>query len=396
MPPQETIQPVMPSHISSKLPGVGTTIFTVMSGLAQAHDAINLSQGFPDFEPDEALLDRVTHYLKSGKNQYPPMTGVPELRRAIADKLRLTGGVEVDFETEITVTSGATEALFCAIHAVVRPGDEVIVFDPAYDSYAPAVALAGGKTVHLALTLPDYRIDWAALEAALNPKTRLIIINSPHNPTGTILTGDDLDRLSQAIGVRDCYVLSDEVYEHIIFDGQPHAGVSAHPQLARRSFAVFSFGKTYHATGWKIGYCVAPQNLTAEFRKVHQFNTFTTVTPIQWALADFIREQPDYYGRLSSFYQQKRDLFRALMADSPFKLLPCRGTYFQLADYGALSGMGDLDDMAFARKLTAEHGVAVIPLSPFYRTPPDTRTIRFCFAKQDQTLKRAATILCAV
>ena len=384
----------MPTDIDSKLPDVGTTIFAVMSGLAEEHDAINLSQGFPDFEPDEALLDRVTHYLKAGKNQYPPMTGVPELRRAIAGKLRLTAGVEVNPDSEITITSGATEALFCAIHALVRPGDEVIVFDPAYDSYAPAVSLAGGKTVHVALTLPHYRIDWAALEAALNPKTRLIIINTPHNPTGAILTGDDLDQLAKSIRAHDCYVLSDEVYEHIIFDGEPHAGVLAHPQLAPRSFAVFSFGKTYHATGWKIGYCVAPQNLTAEFRKVHQFNTFTTVAPMQWALADFIREQPDYYARLSSFYQQKRDRFASLMADSRFNLLPCRGTYFQLADYNALSPhLAALDDMAFARRLTIDHGVAVIPLSPFYQTPPDARIVRFCFAKQDQTLERAAGVL---
>ena len=384
----------MHTDLDSKLPDVGTTIFTVMSALADDHDAINLSQGFPDFEPPEALLDRVTYYLKSGKNQYPPMIGVLELRHAIAEKLRLTGGVEVNPDTAITVTSGATEALFCAIHAVVRPRDEVIVFDPAYDSYAPAVALAGGKTVHLALTRPDYRIDWPAFEAALNPKTRLIIINTPHNPTGTILTGDDLDQLSKSIRTRDCYVLSDEVYEQIIFDGQPHAGVLAHPHLAARSFAVFSFGKTYHATGWKIGYCVAPPALTTEFRKVHQFNTFTTVTPMQWALADYIRQQPDHGVRLSSFYQQKRDRFGALMADSRFKLLPCRGTYFQLADYGALPPhLSHLDDQAFARQLTTDHGVAVIPLSSFYRTPPPAQIIRFCFAKRDQTLTRAAEIL---
>ena len=389
-----------PPDIDSKLPGVGSTIFTVMSQLAQQHDAINLSQGFPDFEPAEALLDRVTHYLKSGKNQYPPMIGVPELRRAIAEKLRLVSDIETDPDTDVTITSGATEALFCAIHSVVRAGDEVIVFDPAYDCYAPAVSLAGGKTVHLALTLPDYRIDWSALEAALNPNTRLIIINSPHNPTGTILTGDDLNQLAETIHAHDCYVLSDEVYEHIIFDGESHASVLAHPQLAARSFAVFSFGKTYHATGWKIGYCVAPQKLTAEFRKVHQFNTFTTVTPMQWALADFIRERPDYYAQLSSFYQQKRDRFRSLMADSRFHLLPCHGTYFQLAEYPALlpdaGDLNDMDDMTFARHLTVENGVAVIPVSAFYQTPPDARIIRFCFAKQDQTLERAAEILRAV
>ena len=387
----------MKTNLDSKLPDIGTTIFTVMSGLAREHGAINLSQGFPDFEPAEALLDRVTHYLKSGKNQYPPMIGVPELRQSIAGKIKSVSGVEIDPETEITITSGATEALFCAIHALVRPGDEVIVFDPAYDSYRPAVSLAGGKTIHLPLTLPHYRIDWAALEATLNQNTRLVIINSPHNPTGTILTRDDLDQLAEIVGHHDCYIVSDEVYEHIIFDGETHASVLTHPQLGSRSFAVFSFGKTYHATGWKIGYCIASENLTAEFRKIHQFNTFTTVTPLQWALADFVREQPEQYLRLSSFYQQKRDLFARLMADSRFKLLPSGGTYFQLADYGALlSDASDLDDIAFARWLTIEKGVAVIPLSPFYHTPPGTRIVRFCFAKQEQTLKQAAEILCTL
>ncbi len=390
----------MQSEVDSKLPEVGTTIFTVMSRLAAEHGAIDLSQGFPDFEPAEALLDLVGHYLKSGKNQYAPMIGVPELRRAIAAKLEIASDVQVDAETEITVTSGATEALFCAIHALVRPRDEVIMFDPAYDSYAPAVSLAGGKTIRLALTLPHYRIDWAALEAALNPRTRLVIINSPHNPTATILTRDDLDRLAQLLQPHDAYLLSDEVYEHIIFDGERHASVLAHPQLAARSFAVFSFGKTYHATGWKIGYCVAPPGLTAEFRKIHQFNTFTTVAPMQWALADFVRQQPGEYAGLSSFYQQKRDLFGALLADSRFRLLPSRGTYFQLADYRALrSDASDLDDMAFARHLTVEKGVAVIPLSPFYQAgqaPTNARIVRFCFAKQDQTLRQAAGVLCGV
>ena len=383
----------MQPDIESKLPDVGTTIFTVMSRLAHDHGAINLSQGFPDFEPPDALLDGVTHYLKSGKNQYPPMIGVPELRQAIAGKLKSMSDIEVDPESGITITSGATEALFCAIHAVVRPGDEVIVFDPAYDSYDPAVSLAGGKTIHLPLTLPDYRIDWAALEAALNRKTRLVIINSPHNPTGTILTRDDVDQLSALTRPYGCHLLSDEVYEHIIFDGETHASVLTHPELGQRSFAVFSFGKTYHATGWKIGYCVAPEILMAEFRKIHQFNTFTTITPMQWALADFIRDQPDHYLQLPAFYQHKRDLFRSLMKDSRFSLPPSRGTYFQLADYSAIS---DLDDMDFARWITTEKGVAVIPLSPFYRDPPGTRIVRFCFAKQDQTLKQAAELLCAI
>ena len=383
----------MPADINSKLPATGTTIFSVMSQLAQAHDALNLSQGFPDFEPPEALLERVTHYLKSGKNQYPPMIGVAELRQAIAAKIERTSGINLDFDADITITGGATEALFCAIHAVVHPGDEVIVFDPAYDSYAPAVSLAGGKTVHLALTLPDYRIDWRAFQAALNPRTRLVIINTPHNPTGGILTRDDLDQLAALLHAHDCYVLSDEVYEHIIFDGQTHAGVLAHPQLAPRSFAAFSFGKTYHATGWKIGYCIAPPHLTAEFRKIHQYNTFATVAPMQWALADFVRDHPEQYAGLSDFYQQKRDHFAALMTQARFRLLPSAGTYFQLADYSAISNQ---DDMTFTHQLATEKGVAAIPLSPFYQTPPETRIIRFCFAKQDETLEKAAGVLCGV
>lgn len=382
--------------LASKLPATGTTIFSVMSQLAQAHDALNLSQGFPDFDPPEALIDRVTHYLKSGRNQYAPMTGVPELRRAIAGKIARVSGVEIDAEAAVTVTSGATEALFCAIHTVVNPGDEVIVFDPAYDSYAPAVKLAGGRTVHLPMAAPDYRIDWDALRAALGARTRLVIINTPHNPTGSILTRADLDQLAAALdaGARDCHVLSDEVYEHIIFDGQPHAGVLAHPQLAPRSFAVFSFGKTYHATGWKVGYCVAPPPLTAEFRKIHQYNTFATAAPMQWALADFVRDEPAQYLSLPAFYQRKRDLFADLLADSRFRPLPCAGTYFQLADYSALlPECGDLDDLAFAKWLTAEKGVAAIPLSPFYETPPGDRIVRFCFAKQDETLRRAGEVL---
>jgi len=379
--------------VQSKLPNVGTTIFTVMSKMAQDHNAINLSQGFPDFEPDKRLLDRVTHYLGAGKNQYPPMIGVPELRQAIADKFLSVGNTVVDPDLEITITSGATEALLCSIHSVVSEGDEVIVFDPCYDSYEPAIELAGGRTVHIPLTLPDYRIDWQAFSDALNGKTRLVIINSPHNPTATTLSAGDLDQLAQIIRPYDCRVLSDEVYEHIVFDGHGHASVVTHKELAARSFAVFSFGKTYHATGWKIGYCVAPAELTTEFRKIHQFNTFTTVTPMQWALADFVRQSPENYLGLSDFYQEKRDYFRQQIASSRFKLLPSAGSYFQLADYSEIS---DLPDMEFASWMTREKGVAVIPLSPFYRDPPDTRIIRFCFAKQNETLKEAARIICAL
>ncbi|MGI9310587.1 MAG: methionine aminotransferase [bacterium] len=401
----------MSIQIASKLPAAGTTIFSVMSRLAREHGAIDLSQGFPDFEPDEALLDRVAHHLRAGKNQYPPMIGVPELRRAIAAKIARVHDVAVDAETAITVTSGATEALFCAIHAVVRRGDEVVVLDPAYDSYAPAVELAGGRCVHVPLIAPDYCIDWDAFDAALGARTRLVVINSPHNPCGAVLATDDLDRLADAIARRDCLVLSDEVYEHIIFDGATHASVLAHPRLAARSFAVFSFGKTYHATGWKVGYCVAAPELTAEFRKVHQFNTFTTVAPMQYALADFIAAHPEQYENLPAFYQRKRDLFAELMAPSRFRLLPCRGTYFQLADYSELQSsalesnaahdpsVGDGDgggDLAFARWLTTEKGVSAIPLSPFHHTPPSTPIVRFCFAKQDDTLRKAAAVLSGV
>ena len=379
--------------LQSKLPTVGTTIFTVMSKMAQDHGAINLSQGFPDFEPDQALLDRVSYYLGAGKNQYPPMIGVAELRQAIAEKYASSSGVKLDYDSEITVTSGATEALLCSIHSVVGKDDEVIVFDPCYDSYEPAVSLAGGKTIHVPLTLPDYRIDWQALEDALNDRTRLVIINSPHNPTATTLSNDDLDRLAAAIRPYQCRVLSDEVYEHIVFDGKRHASVVCHEELSSRSFAVFSFGKTYHATGWKIGYCIAPADLTKEFRKIHQFNTFTTVTPMQWALADFVRDAPEHYHGLSDFYQDKRDFFRQHIADSRFTLPPSAGTYFQLADYSQIS---DLPDMEFASWMTKEKGVAVIPLSPFYQDPPDTRIIRFCFAKQNDTLLQAAEIICSL
>ncbi len=361
-----------------------------MSKMAQDHGAINLSQGFPDFEPDEGLINRVEHHLRNGKNQYPPMIGIPELRAGISGKLKLNSQIDVDSESEITVTSGATEALYCAIQCVVRPGDEVIVFDPAYDSYEPAVSLAGGKTIHIPMTLPDYGIDWQAVQQKLNSNTRLIIINSPHNPSSSILQQEDLDTLAAAIRPLNCFVLSDEVYEHIIFDGRAHVSVLTHDELRERSMAVFSFGKTYHVTGWKIGYCIAPAELTVEFRKIHQFNVFTTSTPMQWAIADFLESNPQNYQQLSAFYQQKRDLFCRLIEGSRFKLLPSAGTYFQLADYSRISDQTDTD---FANWMTQEKGVAVIPLSPFYEEPPDNRIVRFCFAKQDETLKQAADII---
>ena len=373
--------------LRSKLPGVGTTIFTVMSRLAEQCGAINLSQGFPDFQPPEALLDLVNQHLHRGHNQYAPMAGVESLREQLAAKIAALYGVPVDPATEITVTSGATEGLFCAIHAVVRAGEQVVVFDPAYDSYDPAAALAGAETIHIPLRMPDFSIDWDRLEATLGPRTRLVIINSPHNPTGSILMREDLDRLASMLAKHDCYVLSDEVYEHIVFDGLGHASVLAHPELAQRSFVVFSFGKTYHATGWKIGYCIAPPALTEEFRRVHQFNTFATVAPLQYALADFLALGAEHHQGLASFYQERRDYFIDAMRSSRFIMRPSRGTYFQLASYDAVS---DLPDREFARWLTEAHKVAVIPVTVFYQSPPNMRLIRFCFAKEIETLERAA------
>ena len=371
----------------SKLPDVGTTIFTVMSKLAEDCGAINLSQGFPDFQPPGELLDLVGHHLAAGRNQYPPMIGVASLREEIARKLSRLYGIRPDPDTEITISSGGTEALFCAIHAVVRAGDEVIVFDPAYDSYAPAIRLAGGIPVHISLLAPGFEPDWERVERSLNRQTRLVIINTPHNPTGTVLTKEDLARLADLLAPHETYVLSDEVYEHIVFDARPHASVLANAELAPRSYAVFSFGKTYHATGWKVGYCVAPPALTTEFRRVHQFNTFTTTTPLQHALADYLARRPEHYLELANFYQEKRDLFLRLMEGSRFRLSPSAGTYFQLAEYGAISDEPDVD---FARRLTKDRGVAVIPVSVFYDVPPEMRYIRFCFAKESSTLTEAA------
>lgn len=382
--------PLLPA---SKLPRVGTTIFSVMSGLAAEHGALNLSQGFPDFEGPQALRERVGHYLNHGHNQYAPMTGVPALREAIAVKVASLYGRSTDADAEVTVTSGGTEALFCAITAVVRPGDEVIVFDPAYDSYEPAVELAGGRCIRLPLPAPRYRPDWDAVADALSDRTRLIILNSPHNPTGSVLTASDLDTLEVILADRDTLLLSDEVYEHIIFDGAEHQSLLRRSALAERAFVVSSFGKTYHVTGWKIGYCVAPPALSAEFRKVHQYVTFASITPVQLALADFLAEHPEHHLDLPAFYQQKRDRFCELLAASRFTFEPAAGTYFQLLNYAAIS---DESDLALARRLTVDHGIASIPVSVFYRQPPADRVLRFCFAKDDATLEQAAEILCAI
>lgn len=379
----------------SKLPNVGTTIFTTMSQLAAEVGAINLSQGFPDFDGPQALREAVTRAVMDGRNQYAPMAGLPALREQVAVKVRSLYGREVSADSETTITPGATQAIFCAIHAVVRAGDEVIVFDPCYDSYEPAVELAGGVCIHQSLSLPDFSIDWQKLADAITPRTRMIVLNTPHNPSGALIDGADLERLAALVRERDIYLLSDEVYEHLVFDGREHASVLRHEELYQRAFVISSFGKTYHVTGWKTGYVVAPPNLTAELRKVHQYVSFTGVTPLQWALAEFMAAHPEHVRELPAFYQAKRDLFCDLLSGSRFGFTRTAGTYFQLADYSAIRP--DLDDVAMARWLTREHGVASIPISVFYQSPPaNLRLVRFCFAKQEETLRQAAERLCAI
>lgn len=376
----------MTMTLRSRLPSVGTTIFTVMSKLAADVGAINLSQGFPDFDCDPALIDAVVRHMRAGLNQYAPMPGALVLRQAIAAKYARTHGATYDPETEVTITSGATEAIFDAVASVVHPGDEVIVLEPCYDSYVPGIELNGGVPVFVPLQLPDYRIDWSAVEAAITPKTRLLMINSPHNPTGSIVTGDDIAALTAIVRRSGIYIVSDEVYEHIIFDGARHESMARHPELAARSFVAGSFGKTFHVTGWKVGYVVAPAALTAELRKVHQYVTFSTMTPVQHGIADLLNDQGPL-DALPSFFQRKRDLFLQLMEDSRFRPLPCRGSYFQLMDYSAIS---ELADAEFAIWLTREYGVAAIPTSPFLYKTRAPQVVRFCFAKKDETLERAA------
>ena len=378
-------------QLDTKLPKVGTTIFSVMSQLALEHKAVNLGQGFPDFEPPEALREAITRAMAEGKNQYAPGVGIPKLREQIALKTERLYGHRVSPDTEVTVTSGATEALFSAIAAVVRAGDEVIVFDPCYDSYEPAIELQGATAVHIPLTLPAFAIDWQRVRDAITPKTRVILVNSPHNPSGAVLTRADLNELAAIVRDTNIIVLSDEVYEHIVFDGAEHQSVLRHEELAGRSIVVSSFGKTYHCTGWKVGYAVAPKALTAEFRKVHQYLTFCTFNPAQWAFAEFLESSPQHYLELPAFYQAKRDSFRQLLAPSRLKLLDVPGGYFQLVDYSAIR---DVDDINFSEWLVREGGVAAIPLSPFYETAPDTRLVRLCFAKNDATMQAAAELLC--
>ncbi len=376
-------------HLDSRFPAMGTTIFTVMSRLAAETGAVNLSQGFPDFQAEDALFDAMHRHMRAGRNQYAPMAGMPELRTAIADKVATLYGAAYDSETEITVTAGATQAIFTAIAAFVRPGDEVIVFAPVYDSYVPAIETVGGKAIYAHLRFPDYALDWDEVRALITPRTRLIVVNSPHNPTGALLSARDLDELAAILRGTDIVVLSDEVYEHILFDGAKHASLSGHPELAARSIVVSSFGKTYHITGWKIGYVVGPAALMAEFRKVHQFNVFTVHGPSQLAIADYMQDASRHLA-LAAFYQEKRDAFRQLMATTPFELLPCRGTYFQLARYDRLSPLGDRE---FAEWLAREVGVAVIPVSVFQPDGRDDKVVRFCFAKREETLAAAAARL---
>lgn len=377
---------------SSKLPHVGTTIFTVMSKLAQETGAINLSQGFPDFPIDAKLSALVNAAMNAGYNQYAPMPGVPALREAIANKVERHYGVGYDPGAEVTVTAGGTQAIFTAIGAVVHPGDEVIIVDPAYDCYSPTVELFGGVPVHVRLG-SDMQFDAEAVRAAITPRTRMLMINTPHNPAGTILRDADMRRIADLLSGTDIMLLSDEVYEHLVFDGEPHASVIHYPELRERAFVIFSFGKVFHATGWKMGYTLAPLDLMTEFRKVHQFNVFSVNTPMQHALATYLLEPANYEG-VSALYQAKRDRFAAGLKKTRFKLLPCQGSYFQTADYSAISSEGDL---AFAERVARDYGVATIPLSPFYKEPPPgQRLLRFCFAKKDTTLDAAIERLCRI
>ncbi len=372
--------------LRSRLPASGTTIFTVMSALAEKHGAVNLGQGFPDFPIDPALIDLFTAAMKAGHNQYPPMAGVPALREAIAGKVERLYGRQYDPGDEITVTAGATQAIYTAIQALAHPGDEVIVFEPAYDSYIPSIRLAGAVPVRVPLAFPGYHVDWAAVRLAVTPRTRLIVVNSPCNPGTSVLSAEDLRQLEDLTRGTSILVVSDEVYEHLVFDGGRHEGMARSDELAARSVVIGSFGKTFHATGWKVGYALAPKDITAEFRRVHQFIVFTVSTPAQHALAGFLRD-PSRYEGLTVFFQAKRDLLRDALSGTPLELLPGEGAYFQLARYGRVSEERDED---FAKRLVRDYGVATIPLSVFYEDGTDHRVIRFCFAKRDETILEGA------
>jgi methionine aminotransferase len=384
--------PKYPGNISSKLPKVGTTIFSVMSALANEHKAINLSQGFPNFDVNPKLVALVNQKMKSGFNQYAPMQGVPQLREVLCEKMEKLYGAKYHPDKEVNITSGGTQAIYSALTAVVREGDEVIVVEPAYDCYVPAIELNGGIPIYVQLKPPYHTIDWNDVKRVMSPHTKVILINTPHNPMGSVMSANDMKELEKLVKGTNIIIISDEVYEHIIFDGQKHESVCKYPRLAERSFIIYSFGKTYHATGWKMGYCFAPENLMAEFRKVHQFIVFTSNTPIQHALADYLKECDDY-NELSAFYQQKRDFFLNQVKDSRFKFAPASGSYFQLLDYSAISNEKDTD---YAIRLTKENGVASIPTSVFYHKPVDNKLLRFCFAKTEDVLKKAGEKLCRI
>lgn len=379
-----------PVDISTKLPQVGTTIFSIMSKMAADHDAINLSQGFPDFPVDPELIENVNRHMKMGHNQYAPMPGVPDLRQAISNKIQATYGQAYNPETEITVTSGATQAIFTAITALIKEEDEVIIFTPAYDCYVPPILLNHGTPIYIQMKAPDYKVNWDEVKKLITRKTRMFIINTPHNPTGTIWSDADMKELEKLATRSEALVLSDEVYEHIVFDGEQHCSAARYPGLAKRSLIVSSFGKTFHATGWKLGYIYGPENLMAEFRKVHQYLVFSVNTAVQYALADYI-QSPENYENLSGMYQKKRDLFLEAIAPSRFSAIPpAKGTYFQLLNY---SGVSKEDEVDFAKTLTKKFGVAAIPVSVFYHQPIEQFVLRFCFAKNDETLHRAAKLL---
>lgn len=377
--------------LPNKMPSTGTTIFSQMSALAAEHKAVNLSQGFPDFQVDPRLVDMATKAMQIGHNQYAPMPGVRVLREAIHNKVKNFYNAEYDVDTEITITAGGTQALTSTILSTIREGDEVILFTPCYDSYVPIIELAGGSPVYVQLKTPDYLPDWEEFKQVMNHRTRMVIINSPHNPTGTVWNKEDFDQLASILNGTNIMVLSDEVYEHITFDGKQHHSVLGHPDLQDRSFAVFSFGKTFHATGWKLGYVIAPENLMFEFRKVHQYEVFSVNAPMQYALAEYMQDRNVFY--ISSLYQQKRDYFQQLMANTRFKALPSSGTYFQLYDYSEISDESDVD---FAIRLTKEFGVASIPISVFYSVPKQDKVLRFCFAKSEETLVEGARRLALV
>ncbi len=374
-------------RIDSKLPHVGTTIFTVMTSLARELGAINLAQGFPDYDPPERLKQLVEVHVRGGHNQYAHMAGVLELRQAIASKLEASYGRKLDPDTEVTITLGATEAIFSAISGLVHPGDDVIMLDPSYDSYAPAVILAGGRPVRIPMLPPQFKVDWQRVRDAVTPRLRMIMINTPHNPTGSIIAPHELDILADILEPTAAFVLADEVYEHMVYDGATHASIVAHERLFERGIAVFSFGKSMHATGWRVGYAAARADITREIRRVHQFNTFSIAAPLQHAIADFLQEAPAHNAELAAFYERKRNLFLDALRGSRFTWTPSAGTYFQLLDYSAISAVSDVE---FADRLVREFGVASIPVSPFYEHAPPLSVVRFCFAKNDATLEQAA------